>query len=132
MEVTALVDRIKRQGVVANWCRRAFGAEQQASVEHRAIRFLEEAIEAYQAAGANADMAHKLIDYVFSRPAGTLARELGGVGVTVLALAESANIEAEVEECREIRRVLSKPVEHFTKRNAMKDAAGFSATRPSI
>lgn len=97
-------------------------------MKQRAVRFLEEAIEAYQAAGGSEYMARRLVTYVFQRPAGTLAQELGGVGVTVLALAQAAGISADAEEEREIARVLSKPIEHFAERNEAKNAAGFDAT----
>jgi hypothetical protein len=115
-----------RQHAVHIWCIRAFGSEHASSVPQRAVRLLEETIEAYQAAGASAEMAHKLVDYVFSRPVGDLAQELGGIGVTLLALAEAARLNADDEEEREVNRVLSLPLEHFTKRNKAKDEAGFN------
>lgn len=124
--------RFQRQRAVAVWCERAFGADQAASIPQRAIRMLEEAVEAYQAACSSEDsaelMAHRLIGYVFARPVGTLAQELGGIGVTVLALAEAANLDADVCEVAEFCRVMSKPLEHFAKRNQEKNAAGFEMT----
>lgn len=98
------------------------------SVQQRAVRLLEEAIEAYQSAGADVAMAHRLVDYVFGRMPGALSQELGGIGVTLLALAEAAGLDAEVEEVREVRRVMSKPLEHFRERNAAKNEAGFEVT----
>ncbi len=79
--------RDERQCKVSEWCAAAFGADHANSVPQRAVRLLEEAIEAYQAAGADPVMAHKLIDFVFSRPAGSLAQEIGDVGLTLLAIA---------------------------------------------
>ena len=117
--------RAIRQKMVADWVERAFGAKQRSDVQHRAIRLLEEVIELYQATGAPIHMAHQLIDYVFSRPVGDLAQELGGVGVTVLALAAAADLDADAEERREVARVLGIPVEHFSRRNDEKNAAGF-------
>jgi hypothetical protein len=119
------IERLKRQRSVSEWCARAFGADHASSIPQRAVRLLEEAIEAYQSAAGDAEMAHRLIDYVFERPAGSLAQELGGIGVTLLALAEAANLDAEVEEVREVRRVMSKPLDHFRDRNDAKNAAGF-------
>ena len=72
-------------------------------------------------------MAHRLVDYVFSRPVGVLHQELGGVGVCILALAAAAGLSADEEERREVERVLAKPLDHFRQRNAAKNAAGFLA-----
>lgn len=120
--------RDSRQQVVHDFCVRAFGADHASSVEQRAVRLLEECIEAYQAAHGSAEMAHRLIDYIFAKPAGSLGQELGGVGVTVLALAHAAGLSADDAEVKEIERVLSKPPEWFTARNAAKNAAGFDVT----
>jgi hypothetical protein len=119
--------RNKRQTVVAYWCAAAFGEGQASSIEQRGIRLLEEAIEAYQACGASAEMAHRMIDYIFARPAGTIVQELGGVGVTALALANAAGISADDAEAKEVARVLAKPLAHFTARNQAKNDAGFRA-----
>lgn len=119
-------ERDERQKQVAKWCAAAFGVDHQSSIPQRGVRLLEESIEAYQAAGGRAEMAHKLVDYTFSRPVGELSQELGGVGIGLLALAEAAGISADAEERRELERVLSKPLEHFTKRNQAKNDAGFN------
>lgn len=121
------VMRDQRQTTVADWCAAAFGTDQAASIKQRGIRLLEEAIEAYQATGADAAMAHKMVDYIFARPAGTIAQELGGVGVTTLALANAAGVSADECEAKEVARVLAKPLAHFTARNQAKNDAGFTA-----
>jgi NTP pyrophosphatase (non-canonical NTP hydrolase) len=120
--------RNHRQKIVAEWCAAAFGSDHASSVEQRAVRLLEESIEALQAAGGSPVMAHKLVDFVFARPVGELGQELGGIGVTLLALANAAGLSADQEESKEVARVLSKPLEHFAKRNALKDAAGFNVS----
>lgn len=117
-----------RQISVHAWAVQAFGLEEANSITQRGLRLLEEAAEAFQACGGTVEMAHKLIDHVFSRPVGELAQELGGTGVTLLALAQAAGLDAEAEEVREVERVLSKPIEHFRQRNAAKNAAGLKAT----
>jgi len=120
--------RDERQCKVSEWCAAAFGADHANSVPQRAVRLLEEAIEAYQAAGADPVMAHKLIDFVFSRPAGSLAQEIGDVGLTLLAIAAAAGASADTEEAREFASVLAKPLAHFTARNKSKNDAGFDVT----
>lgn len=121
------MSRDLRQKEVGDWCLEAFGAEHCCSVEQRAIRFLEEAIELFQAAGGDGAMAHRLVDYIFSRPAGDLYQELGGVGVTILAFANAAGLSADQAEVDEINRCLSKPIEHFRRRNEKKNELGFRA-----
>ena len=120
--------RITRQRRVLQWAVEAFGVVQATDPKQRGVRLLEEAVEAYQAAGGDKVMAHLLVDFVFERPAGELAEELGGVAVTLLALAGAVGLSADHEEAREIARVLGKPVKEFSARNAAKNAAGFDAT----
>ena len=120
--------RDHRQITVADWCERAFGKEQAASVQQRCLRLLEESIEAYQAVGCDEQTAIDLVRYVFSRPKGELRQEIGGIGLVLLSVAQAAGLSAEAEECREIDRVLAKPLEHFTKRNQEKNDAGFLVT----
>jgi NTP pyrophosphatase (non-canonical NTP hydrolase) len=117
--------RDERQGKLVSWAEQAFGREQSTSIPQRGLRLLEEAIEAFQASGGDEAMAHKLVTFVFARPPGTVGQELGGVAVTVLLLAAAAGLSADEEECREMHRVLNKPVKEFTERNANKNAAGF-------
>lgn len=117
--------RDQRQAMIANWAKMAFGREEATGLPQRGLRLLEEAIEAFQACGGDEAIAHELVAYVFGRPKGMIGQELGGVAVTVLALAAAAGLSADEEECREIHRVLSKPMREFTERNAAKNAAGF-------
>lgn len=120
--------RGQRQATVGAWCVAAFGEAHATSKPQRGLRLAEEAIEAAQASGTHPDQLHKLIDFVYSRPVGTLGQELGGIGVTLLALAHAAGLSAEDEEAREVARVLAKSPSHFHKRNEAKNAAGFDAS----
>lgn len=117
-----------RQQRTVEWCKNAFGADHQASIPQRGIRLAEEAIETAQAAGCDAMMLHRLVDHVYSRPVGDLQQELGGVGITLLALAAAAGLSADDCERRELERIQAKPYSHFRARNAEKNAAGFDAT----
>jgi hypothetical protein len=125
LDVERNLPRDQRQAMITNWAQMAFGCEEATGIPQRGLRLLEEAIEAFQACGCDEAMAHKLVKYVFERPPGKIGQELGGVAVTVLALAAAAGLSADEEECREINRVLSKPLREFTERNARKNAAGF-------
>lgn len=125
------VGRDERQAEVAAWCAAAFGADHAASIPQRGIRHAEEAIEAAQAAGCEREMVLKLVDYVFDRPAGELRQEIGGSGLTLLALAQAAGFSADEAERVEIARVKAKPLDHFAKRNQVKNDAGFIVGTPS-
>ena len=117
--------RCNRQKLVHQWCVAAFGANQASSVPQRGLRMLEEAAETAQAVGVDLAQAHKLLDYVWSRQAGNPFQELGGLGLTTLALAAALGVDADDAETTEIARVLSKPLEHFKARNQAKNDAGF-------
>ena len=78
------------QGDVDQWMVKCFGREVADNVPERNHRFLEEAIELVQANGTTREEAHMLVDYVFSRPVGDVAQELGGVMVTLAALSNAA------------------------------------------
>jgi hypothetical protein len=123
--------RDQRQRAVFEWCCAAFTEEQATSLSQRGLRLAEEAIEACQACGTDPDKLHKLIDYVYGRPAGTIEQELGGIGVTTLALAAAAGLSAKECEISEVKRVLSKETSHFAARNQIKNDAGFADYQPS-
>jgi len=125
IETLTSLPRDQRQALIADWARAAFGEAEATGIPQRGLRLLEEAIEAFQACGGDEAMAHKLVKYVFERPPGEVGQELGGVAVTALALAAAAGLSVDEEECREIHRVLGKPLREFTARNASKNAAGF-------
>jgi hypothetical protein len=118
-------ERDIRQAEFVRFAIEAFGERQTHSIPQRGIRLMEEADEAGQAAGVTREMAHKLVDFVWDRPMGELSQELGGVGVTVLALASAAGLSADAAEVTEIERILAKPLAHFAQRNEEKNAAGF-------
>lgn len=120
--------RSMRQVTVVNWCRRCFGAEETNSIPQRGIRFLEEAAEAAQAATVDREMAHKVIDHVWDKPAGDLAQELGGCEIGILALANAAGLDADRCGVQEVSRVLSRSASHFRLRNAAKNHAGLKAS----
>jgi hypothetical protein len=120
--------RDQRQAMITSWAQAAFGHDEATGIPQRGLRLLEEAIETFQACGGDEAIAHKLVKFVFARPPGQSGQELGGVAVTLLLLAAAASLSADEEECREIHRVLSKPLREFTERNASKNAAGFKIT----
>lgn len=115
------------QDLIGDWCDRSFGVEESRSVSQRGLRLLEESLEAAQSAGVSEEMAMKLVAYVFSRPVGEIRQEIGGTGLTLLALREAVGCFAEEQLEIELRRVLNKPIEHFRQRNQAKNDAGLRA-----
>lgn len=68
------------------WTTECFGEEIASDKTERNHRFIEEALELVQAAGATENECHQLVDYVFGRSVGELTQEIGGVMVTLAAL----------------------------------------------
>lgn len=81
------------QNKVTEWVRECFGRASSYSVDERAHRFLEEALELYQACEMSKQDAITLVEYVFSRRVGELKQEVGGTMVTLAALCSAAHVE---------------------------------------
>ena len=121
VEASKQVDTIMRYGLfqanVEPWMLACFGEEISNDKVERRQRFLEEALELVQAAGAPTREVLMLLSYVYSRPVGEIHQEVGGVMVTLAALCrpygvnmhECGNVELEriwtlVEKIREKQR----------------------------
>jgi hypothetical protein len=74
--------------------------------EQRAFRFIEEALELVQAIGTSKEDVHRLVNYTYSRPPGEFRQEMGGVMVTLAALAESTFTALEGAGEAELRRCI--------------------------
>lgn len=124
------MDRNERQRRSFAWAAAAFGpahpggAADALHPRERARRFLEEALELVQSTDLPREQALKLLELVYSRPAGDPQKEIGQVGVTLISLAESLGLSAEEEEQREYDRCLGLPLEHFTARAQWKRELG--------
>lgn len=92
------------QDEIKEWILACLGEESLMDLTERNYRFLEEALELVQACGCSKEDALKLVDYVYSRPEGENNQEIGGVIVTLCALAtahdESLDDAAENELTR--------------------------------
>src|SRR3984957_2280122 len=95
---------MKFQYRVAQWMTACFGPVISADVRGRNHRFLEEALELVQSKGCTASEAHQLVDYVFNRPVGEPFQELGGVMVTLAALANAADLNMDIAAETELVR----------------------------
>ena len=89
---------------VQPWMTACFGAEISADKVERNDRFTEESLELGQACGMTKDRVLALVDYVYDRPLGEPAQEVGGVIVTLAALCLAQGLDmhdaAEVELAR--------------------------------
>lgn len=130
--MSAATERPVRQKLITKWAIDSFSEAEALSIEQRGLRLLEEAIELAQVCKVDQRMIHKLVDYVYNRPIGHIQQEIGGVGLTLLVLAEAAATNADLCEVTEIQRVLIKPKEFFAERNRQKNADGFRALSLSI
>ena len=92
------------QSQVRDWVEAAFGPEVADDKTERNHRFLEEALELVQTCGCTSSEAHQLVDYVFSRPAGTLIEEVGGTVTTLMALCTAQRVSAEYCGAYELSR----------------------------
>lgn len=88
----------------AEWATAAFAGDP-SDLPERVARFGEEALELQQALGQSREDAHALVDYVFDRPTGEPAQEMGGTMTTLALLAGVAGLdmvacgEAELARC---------------------------------
>lgn len=118
---------------VWDWLYKCFGQDIACDQTERSFRFLEEALELVQAAGATKEQALALVDYVYSRDRGEVRQELGGVMVTLAAFAAAAGFDLEVCGQDELNRV-SQPeiIDKIRKKQAMKRGVVSHAAQAAI
>lgn len=108
------------QGRVAEWIRNCFGPDANYDKAERAHRFMEEAIELYQACGQKKEDVLLLADYVYGRPVGAVYQEVGGVMVTLAALCDSQRIPMFDAASVELTRCFQNIAKIRAKNNAKK------------
>ena len=107
------------QDRVQPWLMACFGPMIAGDREERNHRFLEEALELVQACGCSASEAHQLVDYVYGRPVGEPAQEVGGVMVTLAALCLANDLDMHGAGETELARIWTK-VEQIRAKQAAK------------
>lgn len=98
---------------------KCFGAEVTCDRDERNHRFLEEALELVQSCGATKSECHQLVDYVYGRPVGVTAQEVGGVMVTLAALCSAQGVGMQYCGEVELARVWTK-IEQIRAKQATK------------
>lgn len=112
--------------IIVDWGERAFGREHMRDPRVRALRLAEEVVELAQALNVPRAQMVKLVEVVYSRPAGQPYQELGGVQVCLAVLAAAIGADPDAALEAEVRRVLAKPPDHFASRNQQKIDAGLT------
>ncbi|WP_182342698.1 Lar family restriction alleviation protein [Comamonas koreensis] len=92
---------------VQPWMMECFGVEHAADRKKRNQHFLEEALELVQSTGWTQSEAHQLVDYVYGRPWGEPAQEVGGVMVTLAALCLANGLDMHQAGESELARIWS-------------------------
>lgn len=90
---------------IAEWVRSTLGANVASNAPERSLRAAEEAIELTQACGIDARTVHRLVDYVFSRPAGLPSQEIAGTLVSTYAVASALGVDAHLALEVELARI---------------------------
>lgn len=88
------------QEAVREWVVACFGEEVADDVATRCWRFFEEAGELCQSLGMRKEDALKLVEYTWARPPGEPHQEMGGVMVTLAAMATPARLDMKL--CGEV------------------------------
>jgi hypothetical protein len=121
----------ERQRWIMEWAERNFGSVA-LSRQERAARCVEEAIEIAQAERLPFEVLMKIASRVYERPPGSLAQEIGGMFITLEAMAEVAGLDAEQCAQAEYGRIVSLPREHWERKHAEKVAAGTANVGASL
>lgn len=98
---------------VVNWLYQCFSKEVVESSSERNQRFLEESLELIQSTGLTEKAAHKMVEYVYSRPIGEPYQEVGGVMNTLAALCYVNGLS--MEECGNVEMERIEPPEIIKK-----------------
>jgi hypothetical protein len=93
----------------------------------RARRFLEEAVEASQAAGIDRATLDIIVDRVYARTPGQLSRELGQVQACLECMALVAGVDLDAEATAELVRVQAIPRSEWLARHRAKIDLGIAA-----
>lgn len=93
------------QAGVAEWMGRCFLPSLYSNMTERGDRLLEEVLELLQARGYDSARVPTLVDYVFGRPVGEPAQEVGGVMVTLAGYCWVAGLDMHAAGDAELARI---------------------------
>jgi len=78
---------------IYQWMRECFGLSVVCNIQERNFRFIEEAMELVQSLGCTKTDVQRVMDYVYDRPKGDPAQEVGGVMVTLAGLCSITSLD---------------------------------------
>lgn len=93
------------QGDVATWMDQCFPPSLSSNMTERGDRLLEEVLELLQAHGYDSARVPILVNYVFGRPVGEPAQEVGGVMITLAAYCSVAGLTMQADGLAELDRI---------------------------
>ena len=117
---------------IAAWVRKVFTEAEAQNAPERALRLVEEAIELAQACGVDRESLHRLVDYVLARPVGDPAQEVAGTMVTLYALAQAINVDADEAFENEVSRIQQTEVIDRVRRRQHEKRAALVALDPVV
>ena len=109
------------QGRIAKWVTETLGFRSMSKSE-RALRLLEETVEFAQAVGVPAIQATEVVRYVYSRPLGDPAQEIGGVSIALNAAASSVGVDLESQTEKELARIETPEIREKARRRDVEKA----------
>jgi len=116
---------------VAHWMRACFQPDLYTNMTERGDRLLEETLELLQSGGYDCDRVATLVKYVYGRPAGQPAQEVGGVMVTLAGYCEIAGIDLNDAAITELERIERPEImQKIRTKQAAKAAIGFASPAP--
>lgn len=105
MSTAPALDTKNLQDRVKPWMDACFGPVISADRLERNDRFIEEALELVQSCDYPRERVLSLLDYVYERPKGETAQEVGGVMITLAALCLANNIDMHEAGDVELNRI---------------------------
>ncbi len=93
------------QSDVATWMGQCFPPSLSSNMTERGDRLLEEVLELLQSHGYDSARVPTLVNYVFARPVGEPAQEVGGVMVTLAAYCSVAGLSMQADGQAELVRI---------------------------
>lgn len=119
------------QEAVGEWMEEAFIPSLYSNITERGDRLLEEVLELLQSKGYDRHRVATLVDYVYGRPVGDPAQEVGGVMITLAGFCHVAGLNMQWEGDRELHRIRKPEVmAKIQKKQQSKNALHFDTPLP--
>lgn len=119
------------QAGVSKWMGECFLPSLYSNMTERGDRLLEEVLELLQSNGYDPTRVATLVDYVYGRPVGEPAQEVGGVMVTLAGYCWVAGLDMHAEGARELERITQPEVmAKIRRKQEAKNALNFDTPLP--